>query len=163
MVRQVLNRVCYGDPNPSYYQANLLTITPAILPAFTRYRVRYCDYPAIVPSSLSSSVRGTYVRGLTDGDIWRLDIFEGPEYKREKVKIRVLDKVGNDVGQGNVEGDQVEVETYIWIAGNEALEDCEWDFAEFKREKLRSWVYVDDHYGGKFRLNYPTHVVLDSR
>ena len=149
MVRQVLNRVCYGHPNPASFQASLLTIVPAILPAYTRHKVRYCDYPAIVPSSPSSSVRGTYVRGLTDGDIWRLDIFEGSPYERQKVKIRVLNEVGNDTGQGNVEGEQVEVETYVWVDGREELEDEEWDFAEFKRDKLRMWVGTDYYYDGE--------------
>lgn len=149
MVPQVLYRVCYGSSKPTSFQANLLTIMPAILPAFTRHKVRDCDYPAIIPSSSSSSVRGTYVRGLTDGDIWRLNTFEGRSYERQKVMIRILQKVGNDIGQGNVEGEQVEVETYVWIGGRDALEDDEWDFAEFKRDKLKWWVDADDEYEGE--------------
>ena len=85
-------------------------------------------------------MRGTYVTGLSDADIWRLDIFEGDEYERKKVKARLLTTVGNESGEGNIEGDEVEGETYIWIAGRDKLEDEEWDFAEFQREKMRYWV-----------------------
>jgi hypothetical protein len=93
-------------------------------------------------------VRGTLVEGLTDGDIWRLDIFEGSEYKRRKVSVRVLEtKKGNeemgDFSQkedDNIEGEEVEAETYIWIAGANRLEQQEWDFAEFVKDKMKNWV-----------------------
>jgi hypothetical protein len=121
--------------------------------------VKGADYPAILPvltsTSSSSSVRGTLVEGLTDGDIWRLDIFEGSEYQRRQVKVRVLqdhskkDDAGNEEeGMGglsrkeeeNVEGGEVEAETYIWTAGSHRLEPEEWDFAEFVRDKMKRWV-----------------------
>lgn len=115
-----------------------------------------CDYPAIVPSpsrlpSPSSGhgggiegneyingdskeeggcVRGVWVEGLTDGDMWRLDIFEGGEYERRRVVCRIL-------GEG--EGD-VEAETYVWREGEVGLEGGEWDFEEFRREKMGRWV-----------------------
>ena len=95
-----------------------------------------------VPSSESSTgtgsgecVRGTYVTGLTDGDIWRLDVFEGDEYERVRVRLRILQEVGEEGGKGNVEG-----ETYVWVAGRERLEEEEWDFGEFVREKMGRWV-----------------------
>ena len=33
-------------------------------------------------------------------------------------------------------------ETYVWIDDPRELEDGEWDFEEFVREKLRNWVGV---------------------
>ncbi|KAL8729797.1 MAG: hypothetical protein Q9166_004520 [cf. Caloplaca sp. 2 TL-2023] len=94
-----------------------------------------------------SSVRGTYVKGLTDGDILRLDIFEGTEYERRRVKIRVLEVEGDGVtGEGNVEGEEVETETYIWVAGEEKLEVGEWDVGEFRREKLSQWIGQREEY-----------------
>ncbi|KAL8637879.1 MAG: hypothetical protein Q9228_004903 [Teloschistes exilis] len=145
----VLYRVIYGTSNPSSFQKSLLTVKPATLHHHRRHRVRFCDYPAIIPTApaANSSVRGAYVRGLTDGDIFRLDIFEGVEYERRKVKIRVLEKEGDEVtGEGNVEGEEVEVETYVWIAGQAALEEGEWDFGEFRREKMGSWVDAREEY-----------------
>ncbi|MCJ1427965.1 hypothetical protein MMC29_005872, partial [Sticta canariensis] len=140
MAPQVLYRVCFGTPNPPLFQRSSLTITPALLLGYACHKVRFCDYPAIIPSSSTSSVHGTYVSGLTDGDIWRLDIFEGDQYVRKKLKIKTLTKLRDGTGEGNVEGGEVEVETYVWIAGDELLEEGEWDFDEFTREKLKSWV-----------------------
>lgn len=145
MVPAILHRICHGTPYQG--QTSPLRFTHAILDKHTRHKVRYCDYPAVIPSSHGASVRGTYVRGLSDMDIWRLDIFEGDEYVRKMVKIRTLAQVGDDAGIGNVEAEEVETEAYLWIAGEDALEECEWDFAEFKRDKLRSWL-LDDHYAG---------------
>ena len=71
--------------------------------------------------------------GLTQGDLWRLDIFEGDEYERQGVKVRLLDDEG-------VQVDEVATETYLWIAGDHLLEAGEWDFAHFQREKMQRWV-----------------------
>jgi gamma-glutamylcyclotransferase (GGCT)/AIG2-like uncharacterized protein YtfP len=141
MAPQVLHRVCHGSmaPDNPIYANHKLETYPAILHNFRRHRVKYADYPAILPTE-GSTVRGTYVTGLTDADIWRLDIFEGSEYKREKVKARMLTTVGDNHGKGNVEGEEVEAETYIWISGKDSLEDGEWDFGEFQKEKMRFWV-----------------------
>ena len=96
------------------------------------------------------------MRGLTEGDIWRLDIFEGDEYERRKVKIKILMGTGYDKEKGSeeagdVEGEEAEVETYVWIAGKEELEDGEWDFEEFRREKMHRWVGQRDDYDGELR------------
>src|SRR5437667_7657370 len=110
MAPPVLYRVCYGNPNPEPWQSRLLTIKPAILHDFCRYKIRYCDYPAIIPQA-NSAVRGTLVTGLTEGDMYRLDIFEGDDYTRQKVKVRVLAKVGDNSGERSVGADEVETET----------------------------------------------------
>lgn len=150
MVPAVLHRVCHGTPY--HGQTSSLSFIHAILHNHTRHKVRYCDYPAVIPSSDGSSVRGTYVRGLTDEDIWRLDIFEGDEYVRKMVKIRTLAQVGDDAGIGNVEAEEIDCEAYLWIAGEDALEECEWDFGEFKRDKLRNWLMLGDHYAGGYAI-----------
>ncbi|KAF1847721.1 uncharacterized protein K460DRAFT_352810 [Cucurbitaria berberidis CBS 394.84] len=156
MAPPVLHRVIWGSstpPTPAH--ASLLHVRPAILHAHQRHKVKHADYPAILPTNAAATVRGTLVEGLTDGDIWRLDIFEGSEYERRRVKVRVLhggqgQSRGEEEEQGmgsltqneqdNVEGEQVEAETYIWIAGAHRLESEEWDFAEFVREKMKRWV-----------------------
>ncbi|KAL8997741.1 MAG: hypothetical protein Q9169_003070 [Polycauliona sp. 2 TL-2023] len=99
----------------------------------------------VIPEE-NSSVRGTYVRGLTDGDIFRLDVFEGDEYERRRVKIKILTVEGDDTGEGNVEGEEIETDTYIWVAGEQMLEDGEWDFAEFRREKMQNWITSSTEY-----------------
>ncbi|KJX99546.1 disease resistance protein Aig2 [Zymoseptoria brevis] len=141
MAPEVLHRVCHGSMSPTnpIYTTHNLKIKPAILHNHRRHRVKTADYPAIIPRP-GSSVRGNIVTGLTDQDIFRLDVFEGDEYERVKVRATLLSKVGDEQGEGNVEGEEVEVETYVWKAGEQELEDEEWDFKEFQREKMRFWV-----------------------
>ncbi|KAF2462736.1 uncharacterized protein BDR25DRAFT_308127 [Lindgomyces ingoldianus] len=157
MAPPVLHRVIWGSskpPTPAH--SSLLKIQPAILHRHQRHKVKNADYPAILPANMTTAVRGTLVTGLTDGDIWRLDIFEGFEYKRRKVRVRVLEQQQNSQGEdegevggmghlsqpseANVEGEEVEAETYIWVAGKHRLEPEEWDFQEFVRDKMARWV-----------------------
>ena len=88
---------------------------------------------------------------MTDGDIWRLNIFEGNQYTREKVRVRILKEVGDDKGEGNVEGEEVDAETYVWADDTEYLEESEWDFAEFRREKMHRWAGGSEEYKGALR------------
>ncbi|KAF2845280.1 hypothetical protein T440DRAFT_408313 [Plenodomus tracheiphilus IPT5] len=158
MAAPVLQRVIWGSatpPTPAH--ASLLTVRPAILHAHRRHKVKDADYPAVLPTKRHdpSTVRGTLVEGLTDGDIWRLDIFEGPEYRRRKVKVQVLPQPANgkkahgamDMSeltepndQSDAKRDEVEAETYIWVAGARRLEPEEWDFDEFVKDKMKHWV-----------------------
>ncbi|KAI9789528.1 MAG: hypothetical protein M1835_001610 [Candelina submexicana] len=148
MAPQVLYRVCYGTSTPSPHQTTHLTIRPALLPNYSRRQVRFHDYPAITPTTARSSVRGAYVTGLTEGDLWRLDIFEGEEYERRVVRVQLLDRIRDGDGgggkEGGGEGEEVEAETYVWVQGEEGLEGGEWDFEVFKREKMKRWVEEED-------------------
>lgn len=142
MAPQVLHRVCHGSSSPSnaIFATHNLQITPAMLRDFQRHRVRHADYPAIIPDA-GSEVRGTLVTGLTDADLWRLDIFEGDEYQRQPVRVRPLPAAGEDREDRQERlRNEVEAETYVWIAGKGRLEEREWDFDEFRREKMRNWV-----------------------
>jgi hypothetical protein len=144
MAPGVLYRVIYGNAHPEPWQQKLITVRPALLESHRRHRVKYMSYPAIVPRT-GSSVRGTVVTGLTQGDIYRLDIFEGDQYRRKKVKVKVLTKVGLDesIQSGEAEeqaSEEVEAETYVWKDDLDELEDGEWDFEEFKRERMRFWM-----------------------
>ena len=89
-------------------------------------------------------MRGTYVRGLTRDDQRRLDLFEGSQYERIRLRLRLLDKEGN-------EGEEMEAETYVWSGDTSELEDGEWDFEDFRREKMGRWVNSDDEYEGELR------------
>ena len=148
----MLNRVIHGTPDPEPWQASLLTIRPALLQSYRRHRVRHADYPAILKHS-GSCVRGSVVSGLTDGDMYRLDIFEGSQYSRQKVKVQVLKDVGlNEAAHlDSADGDkktevveEVDAETYVWEEGEATLEPNEWDFEEFKRDKMRAWMGLAD-------------------
>ena len=160
MAPKVLHRVCYGPNLPlSTTRNNQVHVRPALLKSYRRHRVNGADYPAIMPEP-KSTVRGTLVSGLTDGDMWRLDIFEGDEYERKMVKVHVL----TDEGNVNVEptekqlGEEVEADAYLWIASKNRLEDRAWDFEEFVREKMGRWVGLAAEEAGEYNgetLNRP--------
>ncbi|KAJ5689269.1 disease resistance protein Aig2 [Penicillium macrosclerotiorum] len=171
MAPQILHRVVHGHPDPEPWQKAMLRFQPAVLNGYRRHRVRGADYPGIVPATEPSppgcssvaSVLGTLVSGLTDGDIHRLDMFEGSEYTRETVHVHTLpepshptDETGSSTdgqlkdaldaagSQGQIEGDKVAAVTYVWAAGVERLEEAAWDFETFKREKMAWWVEADE-------------------
>lgn len=156
MVREVLYRVCYGDekadkdPVLGLLAANL-TIQPATLHDYCRHRVLDVDYPAIVPQK-GHTVRGTYVTGLTDADIWRLDHFEGPEYERRGVQVQVLKDDGGVEAGDDEQLVFADAETYVYTADEETLEKREWDFEEFRREKIHRWVGSPQEYEGQRSL-----------
>ncbi|EXJ93999.1 hypothetical protein A1O1_02392 [Capronia coronata CBS 617.96] len=143
MAPGVLHRVIHGTHDPEPWQKSLLTVRPALLQNYRRHRVRNADYPAILPHERSSCVRGSVVSGLTEGDLYRLDIFEGGQYSRQKVKVQVLKDVGLEEAaeEGKTEVvEEVEAETYVWEEGEATLEPEEWDFEEFKRDKMKAWM-----------------------
>jgi hypothetical protein len=145
MAREVLYRVCYGSSNLTDYPlaaslAASLVIKPAILHDFCRHRVKMADYPGIIAEKCHT-VRGTYVTGLTENDIACLDRFEGSEYNRCKVKVEILTADGQ-------RGEELETETYVFIAGTHCLEEKEWDYEVFRREKMHRWADHSDEYKG---------------
>ncbi|KAL3445868.1 hypothetical protein BJX65DRAFT_309569 [Aspergillus insuetus] len=193
---EMLHRVIHGSPNPQQWQKDMLHFKPAILHGYRRHRVRREDYPAIIPvpsassastaatpdtattstgathgstTNTSASVLGTVVSGLTDGDIYRLDVYEGSEYSRIRVSVRVLKEAlpGSAFGtrDGNErentdrylkdvleavpqnftdEAEEIEAETYVWIGDSNRLQNEEWDFEEFKKEKMMWWLSTNE-------------------
>ena len=149
MSPQILCRVTYGNPRPPAAITAHMTVRPALLPGFKRHRVKYVDYPAIVPhpeaTAEEDGVRGTVVTGLTDVMVMKLDHFEGDMYERRHVEVLVLD------GEGK--GERVRVETYVWQKARSGLEEKEWDFDEFMREKASYWIDVErEDYVGESRF-----------
>jgi hypothetical protein len=101
-----------------------------------------CDYPGIIPQ-YDRSVLGVYVTGLDDGNMSNLDAFEGPEYRRDKVKVQLLDEAGG------TEGQEAEAETYVFLDENYLVNE-EWSYDEFVKEKIHRWIYTNEEYDGKF-------------
>ncbi|KAK8850714.1 hypothetical protein IAR55_004634 [Kwoniella newhampshirensis] len=81
-----------------------LTFQDALLPNYTRHRVKGETYPAIVDKDTTNrllsksdvltseevNTRGTLVRGLTYADVNALDLFEGTEYSRTCLPVQAL-------------------------------------------------------------------------
>ncbi|KAF3022977.1 hypothetical protein E8E14_009659 [Neopestalotiopsis sp. 37M] len=143
MAAEVFFTVCYrNSPIDVGVLKSLHQFRPAVLHGYCRRRVKHADYPGITPDA-GHDVRGVLVTGLTSANLHHLDYFEGSEYAREKVRVRLLTKVGDDDGKGNVEGDD-EVETDVYVFKHpESLEDREWDFHEFRTQKMKNWTRED--------------------
>jgi hypothetical protein len=156
MAAEVFFTVCYRSSTQDIkLLKSLHTFQPAMLHGYCRRRVKHADYPGITPDQ-AHEVRGMYVTGLTDANMYHLDTFEGSEYVREKVKVRLLSKVGNDQGTGNVEGKEVECEVYVFKLPDD-LEDREWDFQEFRTQKMKKWTRED--YGFEDASHFAPHEV----
>lgn len=155
---RILHRVVDSTDNPTPTQLSRFTHTPALLTNFCRHKVRFCDYPGVVAES-EKSVRGVYVAGLNDSDMRLLDFFEGSQYEKEEVEVELLrgetlsgegDGESKDAlkGQDRKERELVKTQTYVFKDRLD-LENEEWDFEEFKKEKLHNWVgFASEEYQG---------------
>ncbi|KAJ7707674.1 hypothetical protein B0H17DRAFT_918044 [Mycena rosella] len=160
---KILKRVIGND-------GSHLQICPAVLLKFTRHKVKFADYPGIIPYSEgrvlfdhdldreACSVRGTLVTGLNTSDMSLLDVFEGAEYEREKVLVNPLE---NAVGlldytmatatPAPLPSDAelpppVEAETYVYGNMSGLMPDI-WDFGDFVEKNAWKW------YGSPSRTN----------
>lgn len=138
MEPRVFYRVTQGISNPPDVIKGLYTFTPAVLHDHCRHRVRGEDYPAVIAEP-GQSVLGTFVTGLTDANIEKLDQFEGSEYIREVLAVKLVTKAGNAKGEGQVEGEARTASVYIFI-NPDRVEKGEWDFEHFRKEKLHMWA-----------------------
>ncbi|KAI1188833.1 AIG2-like family-domain-containing protein [Nemania serpens] len=142
MAPEVFFTVCYRSSTDHISTLKKLhQFQPAILHGYCRRRIKFADYPGITPDP-NHEVRGMYVTGLTAANMQHLDHFEGAEYDRKTVKVRLLSQVGDDKGSGNVEGKEVECEVYVFNRPSQ-LEDREWDFKEFRTQKMKMWTRED--------------------
>lgn len=86
-----------------------------------------------------------------------LDWFEGSQYERKVVTVKVLapkDKehvhgAGTIMAEAIETGEEKEAQTYVFT-DLDALEKGEWDFAFFRREKLRNWADESEEYAGSW-------------
>ncbi|KAK4155964.1 AIG2-like family-domain-containing protein [Chaetomidium leptoderma] len=138
MVPDVFHSVCYGTKDVPEAISKLHTFQPAILHGYCRRRVRYADYPGIIEDK-DHQVFGSFTTGLTNANMAKLDYFEGTQYERRTVTVKLLDKVGNLKGEGNVEGEERTAEVYVYLDKRE-LEEEEWDLEVFRRDKMQNWT-----------------------
>jgi len=97
--------------------------SPFILNGFKRYRVRGCDYPAIVEET-ESKAEGLLIENVDKNSMEILTFFEGEEYQKQQ--ITVFNSVKKEITAA----------TFVWIADKNLLENREWSAIEFKRKLL---------------------------
>ncbi|WP_319591416.1 gamma-glutamylcyclotransferase family protein [uncultured Draconibacterium sp.] len=99
-----------------------LTSEDATIRGFSRFALKEADYPAIVPYK-NAEVTGKILLNLEDEAIKLLTFYEGDEYEIAPVKVKTNSGIKNAIA-------------FVWIAGNEFLEDVDWDTEQFKSESL---------------------------
>jgi hypothetical protein len=177
MVPEIFYSVCYGTSQVPPSVAELHAFRPAVLWGYSRRRVRHSDTPGIVVEDADADtgtglhhhnhrVVGTFVTGLTDALMLKLDYFEGRKYYRKTVEVELLlgnittgddnnnnadaNTKNNGVGGGSSSSVRVDVdveagagmrtaETYVFH-DRSGLEDVEWDLEEFYRDRLQDWA-----------------------
>ncbi|KAF6841692.1 disease resistance protein [Colletotrichum plurivorum] len=130
MEPKVFFTVTQGDGKPPQAIKDLYTFKPAVLKDYTRHRVKFADYPGMIPEE-GGSVMGIYATGLTDANVGKLDFFEGPEYIKKMVTVKVR-------GEGGEEKEETAM-AYIY-KHQDNLERVEWSFEEFRRDKMHVWT-----------------------
>ena len=153
MAPEVFFTVCYRLRRPSAELVEQHTFQEAMLHGYTRHRVQGQDYPAIIADAAEGAcVRGMLAAGITEANMLRLDIFEGSEYERRTVDVDIT-----------VEGVKKTVKAQVYVFTNPGrLEHREWDFDEFRREKMHRWARADLTFAGeqKDSSHCPVYCVL---
>ncbi|KAG2188885.1 hypothetical protein INT44_004025, partial [Umbelopsis vinacea] len=159
----VLLRVLCGAEVPNETLASklkTLKLRPAVLKGYRRHALKGLDYPGVVKSvSAESSVLGLLCEGLNRHDILRLDAFEGDvsllnnwikmvllstctltdfggqEYDRVTVTVSTIGTTEYPAIETNIP-----TKVYLWTAGNEHLEDREWELEKFIQGAQVQWM-----------------------
>lgn len=146
MAPEVFFTVCFRLSRPPPAIAREYVFRNAVLPGYTRHRVQYQEYPGIVPDETEgASVRGILIGGVTPANQHHLDIFEGSEYERRTVEV-VLNEGENATDIAEKKTVKAQVYVYKYPKG---LERREWDFDEFRREKMHKWARADYTFEGE--------------
>lgn len=135
MAPEVFFSVCYGNKQPPKVIQDLHTFTPAILEGYCRHRVQGADYPGVIAEK-GHTVLGIYATGLTDANVQKLDTFEGSEYTKKTVQVKLVKKDGDKTSEG---GERKETSVYVFNTPA-YLDKVEWDFEEFRKEKMQFWT-----------------------
>ncbi|KAI0359950.1 hypothetical protein OH77DRAFT_1419325 [Trametes cingulata] len=183
------------------HEGRQLEICPAVLLEHTRHKIRNADYPAVLPYSTSRTlfqqsgrgdlapeertVRGTFVRGLSDRDISLLDLFEGDEYTRESVAVHplgpltplsshseprasaptpadaatdayVVPRTAPELPPLDALPPPLSAETYIYAGPLSQLSPELWSYEDFVRENAWKWV-------GRGAMDEEYYVEVDRR
>lgn len=102
--------------------------TPAALPGYACYAVRGAVYPAAVPER-GARIEGTLYEGLSPRELARLDRYEGPEYRRRRVRVDIPG------------GDPREAWVYLWRERYRRLLSAErWSLRWFEENHRARYV-----------------------
>lgn len=99
-------------------------VAPATLHGYRRIRLRDRPYPAI-RRARAAHVSGHLLSGLTGKQLRRIDAYEGREYRRQRVRVRLPG------------GARVTAWTYVAVNTTSGAND--WSEQAFRRRHLHRW------------------------
>ncbi|KAG0376361.1 hypothetical protein BGX24_007854 [Mortierella sp. AD032] len=141
MSTRVLNSVTRPGP-----EANLFSV-PATIQGYVRYPYHNEPYPGMIASEdTTQAVEGLLVFGHTLMDRFRLDQFEGSEYTREILPVKLHSPVpaAFNIMDGKKPlqaGDVVQCYVYVFTGPHAHLDQSRpWDYEAFRREHLDVWM-----------------------
>jgi gamma-glutamylcyclotransferase (GGCT)/AIG2-like uncharacterized protein YtfP len=102
--------------------------TPGSLEHYRRVQVKGKPYPACYYQK-NASVQGYVVSIDSEAILCKLDQFESDLYKRITVPVNTIDGM-------------IEADVYIWNKAEALLNDKEWSYEEFVRDRLPHWDEV---------------------
>lgn len=97
----------------------------AILDNYHRYKVKNESYPAIYPFQ-GKNVRGKLLLNISDAELEYLDAYEGDEYTRRKVIVKILENQ-KEVPENEIEG----VYAYTFNDTEKSRLYDTWSFSEY--------------------------------
>jgi gamma-glutamylcyclotransferase (GGCT)/AIG2-like uncharacterized protein YtfP len=100
--------------------------TPAVLEGYKRYWVKESDYPAVI-QQIDEQTTGLVLENVDDLSFDIISLYEGDEYGKKKVTV-------------NLNGISKDVWTFVWVNGNEFLENKDWDFLNFEKTSLEYYL-----------------------
>lgn len=95
---------------------------PATLAGYRRFRVKDCDYPAMIETP-GAKVEGQIIENVDEKSMHILSFFEGDEYAQQQVIVYLSDK-------------KLQATTFVWTADLALLEDTDWDKDVFEKGAL---------------------------
>ncbi|KAF9403427.1 hypothetical protein BGZ94_004607 [Podila epigama] len=139
MAPEILNSVTRPGPSDNVHRVH------AVIEGFVRHPYYNAPYPGMIPSKDDSSkvVEGMLVYGHSPIQVARLDQFEGDEYTRELLPVKILEDVPDLFAHGPSlkAGSVVEANVYVFTGPVEDLDQTrEWDFEAFKNEHMEIWM-----------------------
>ncbi|KAL0557728.1 hypothetical protein IC582_006278 [Cucumis melo] len=116
----------------------------AVLHGYQRFSIRGRVYPAILPVE-NERVTGKVLFGITNPELYILDMFEDVEYEKSVVEASLLDG-----------SEKLRALTYVWNNNRyPGFLYGEWNFEEWKQSRMDEFVQMTGRFVEELQLPEP--------
>ncbi|WVO18164.1 hypothetical protein L204_105867 [Cryptococcus depauperatus] len=153
------HRLTMTDEDSLFLCCEGITLQGALLPGYTRHRVKSAMYPAIIdkerlrqlsganiPDEEALNTRGILIKGLSHQDVCALDLFEGEEYTRIWLPVKLTSQsfsIANLLNQTAGHGHEA-IGNHAQSASSHDMTSHEVDDTGDNKDEelLEGWTYV---------------------